>query len=311
LAVFRQTVQDSDELNRALLSCSQELTKAGYHAQVRVNEKTSLLFAMVNGRRAPLRRKNGEFVLEDAQPVAPGQPGAGQVRGQRLSSREVLSWVERAAGDFSPNVLLRPILQDTLLPTVAYVGGPAEAAYFAQAHTLYERMLRRMPVFVPRSSFTLVEPRVARLLRKYGLSLEDAFRGQQHLERAIATARLPRQLKLNLARAAKKMGDSLDGLSGGLEKLDPTLLGALANGRKKILYQLEKLKTKAARAEADRAEVARRHTRMLQSALYPHHALQERVISFLPFLGRYGRGILEQLIGLVMLRGGDHQVIHL
>jgi uncharacterized protein YllA (UPF0747 family) len=85
----------------------------------------------------------------------------------------------------------------------------------------------------------------------------------------------------------------------------------LANGRKKILYQLEKLKTKAARAEADRAEVARRHTRMLQSALYPHHALQERVISFLPFLGRYGREILEQLIGLVMLRGGDHQVIHL
>jgi len=296
LAVFRRTVEESSELNRALLARGQELEKAGYHAQVKVREQTSLLFAMVNGRRVPLRRKNGNFVLED---------------GLRLSPREVLDWMERATGDFSPNVLLRPILQDTLLPTVAYIGGPAEAAYFAQANTLYERLLKRMPVFFPRASFTLVEPRTERLLAKYGLSVEDAFRGPQRLERAIASARLPRGLKSSLARAEKKIGEALDTLGGGLEKLDPTLVGAVSTGRKKVLYQLEKLRHKAARAEASRAEIARRHARMLQCALYPHHALQERVINFLPFLGRYGKTLLEQLIEQVTLRGGDHQVIRL
>ncbi len=296
LAVFRRAVEESSELNRALLARSQELEKAGYHAQVRVTEQTSLLFAMVNGRRVPLRRKNGNFALED---------------GRRLSPREVLDWMDRDPGDFSPNVLLRPILEDTLLPTVAYIGGPAEAAYFAQCHTLYERILRRMPVFFPRASFTLVEPRIERLLRRYDLSLEDAFRGPQHLERAIASARLPRGLKSSLARAERKIGASLDGLGGGLEKLDPTLVGALATGRKKILYQLEKLRSKAARAEANRAEIAKRHARMLHCALYPHHVLQERVINFLPFLGTYGKALLEQLIEQVTLRGGDHQVIRL
>ncbi len=296
LTVFRRTLEDSSELNRALRARNQELEKAGYHAQVRVTEQTSLLFAVVNGQRVPLRRRNGDLVLKD---------------GQRLSSREVLEWMERAPGEFSPNVLLRPILQDTLLPTVAYVGGPAETAYFAQAHVLYERMLRRMPVFFPRASFTLVEPRIERLLRKYKLSFEDAFHGPHALERAIASARLPRGLNSSLVRTERNIGQALDKLGGGLEKLDPTLLGALATGRKKILYQFQKLRDKAARAEAERAEVARRHARTLQCALYPHHALQERVINFLPFLGRYGKGLLEQLIERVNLHAADHQIIRL
>ena len=116
------------ELKARLMARNRELEAAGYHAQVHLEEKTSLFFLLENGERVPLRRKDSEF---------------GELR-------------DRAA-EVSPNALLRPVVQDYLLPTVAYIGGPAELAYLAQSKVIYDRLLGRMPVVTSRSSFTLVE----------------------------------------------------------------------------------------------------------------------------------------------------------
>ena len=135
----RAAVEAAPELTERLLERNRELTAAGYHAQVHVEAATSLVFLLENGRRLALRRHNSEYVLN----------------GRRLTTAELAA----RATELSPNALLRPVVQDAILPTAAYVGGPAELAYLAQAEVIYRRLLGRMPVPFPRSGFTLLDER--------------------------------------------------------------------------------------------------------------------------------------------------------
>src|ERR1700757_3427051 len=108
--VYRRALEESQPLREKLLARSKDLENAGFHAQVKVTRESTLLFYNVDGRREPLRSRNGKFL-------------AGKLS---LSQDEVLSLLAKAPLDFTPNALFRPIIQDTLLPTIAYIGGPGE-----------------------------------------------------------------------------------------------------------------------------------------------------------------------------------------
>ena len=136
---------------------------------------------------------------------------------------------------FSPNALLRPLVQDTLLPTLAYVAGPSELAYLAQAQVLYEAFGRPQPVVFPRAAFTLVDHRIQRLLEKYHLSVEDVWLGEEHLGRKIAAAGLAEGWSERFSRRKTTWPDLLNRLRGDIERLDPTLLEALQHAQEKIL----------------------------------------------------------------------------
>ena len=164
--LYKKALDQHAALRRELLDRNKLLDRSGYHAQVKVTERSTLLFVNVEGKRQPLRVRNDGFVL-GAQTISPQQ-----VNDPRTSAPE----------SFSANVLLRPIVQDTLLPTAAYVAGPAEIAYSSrQASVVYHQLLGRMPVIMPRASITLVEPGVARLLRKYKLEFTDVLRGSRYV----------------------------------------------------------------------------------------------------------------------------------
>lgn len=294
--VFRRTLEEAEDLHAAVRARDRELEKAGYHAQVHLRDNATLLFMMVNGRRVPLRRRGSGFHL------------AGQGE-QSLS--ELLGALESAPGRFSANVLLRPIQQDWLLPTAACVAGPHEATYFAQASVLYEKLLGRMPVIVPRVSLTLVSPKVQRLLAKYKLSITDCWRAPQQLRLRVAEQRLPRGLLRNLEKTQAKVEKQLGETAEAVKQLDPTLAGAADTSRRKMLYQFEKLRRKAARAQAEREEIVGRHTELLCNWLHPERDLQERRLSFLTFAARYGRPLVERLLSEVKHPCPDHQVVFL
>ena len=159
--LYRAALERQSDLNPRLLARSRELESAGYHAQVKVTEDSVPLFLNLDGKRVPLRARNGDFAA-----------------GRRSFSFSALSELLAASPlDFSPNALLRPVVQDSLLSTAAYVAGPAEVAYFAQASVYYAALLGRMPVILPRASFTLVNAHTVRLLRKYDLQFSDLLRG--------------------------------------------------------------------------------------------------------------------------------------
>jgi len=270
------------ELKARLLERSQELMTAGYHAQVHLEAKTSLFFLLENGERVPLRRKDSEFAdLRDR------------------------------AADVSPNALLRPVVQDYLLPTVAYVGGPAELAYLAQSAVLYDRLLGRMPVAMSRAGFTLLEPRTRKLLERYGLTLPQIFDHPDTLKDRIAHTLVPDSVEQAFADTAAKVADQIERLRAELERFDPTLAAAFDKSRAKMVYQLEKSRRKAARETMRRDDRAQADASYLIGLLYPHRHLQERFYSILPFLAKHGLDLVDQLYDAVQLDCPDHRVFQI
>jgi bacillithiol synthase len=286
---------EHSELGTYLLEQSKRLEKLGYHAQVKVTDRSTLLFASVEGKRVALVRRGSGFL------AGTKEFGAGQLASE----------IESHPESFSPNALLRPVMQDTLLPTAAYIGGPAEIAYFAQNRVLYDRLLGRTPAILPRASFTIVEPVVQRLLKRYNLSIEDVFHGRQFLRGKMERQNLPRGLAARFTAEEKKLAKMLEALRKPIGKLDSTLVGALETAQRKMLYQFGKLRAKSGRAEGFRTGVLNRHEQSIRDSLYPQHGLQERSLNLLPLLARNGLDLLDAIEKKSGLDSAAHCVIRL
>jgi len=261
------------EMRAAIIARNQNLAAAGYHAQVKVDENFTGLF---------------EYRGRSRQPVRPNE------------LRNGTSW--------SPNVLLRPVVQDVLFPTVAYVGGPAEVAYFAQAAAVYETLGQKMPPVFPRISATLIEPRIARILEKYALQLEDVFRGRDYLQRKAVSA-------IGDDSAFQRVSGSIEAELNSLRPLlsaaDETLTGALETSRQKVLHQVESLHGKYVHAVSRRNELMERHLEAICNSLSPEKKQQERVLNVSSFIARYGAGVIARLLAILSLDTREHQVVEL
>lgn len=252
--LLQRTAELQGAITPALIARSKRLEQAGFHAQVKVTESATLLFGTENRRRTPIRQKGGEFILGETA----------------YSSAGFRDEIARDPLSFSPNALLRPVVQDTLLPTVAYVGGPAEVAYFAQSQVIYEALGVAMPVIVPRASFTLLEPHVERLVDRYKIRVKDhVLRGGQILRQQIERNSLPKGLDERFSVTAAELQKLLISLRKPIQKLDPTLAGATDTAARKISYQLEKLRRKVARARDFRDGVLSRHEQIIRESLSP------------------------------------------
>lgn len=291
--LFRRALESAEELGTLLLERNKQLTKAGYHAQVHVTDQSTLLFQRSEGQRTALRRQDGEFLLGDV----------------RLSLAELLAHLEQRPDDFSSNVLLRPVVQDTLLPTVAYVGGPAELAYFAQASALYHRLLGRMPVVYPRASFTLIDGAASELLARCQVTVPDVLAGPQVLREKMAQHFLPEDLAAAFAHDERRLQELLADLRERMEAFDHTLADAVDTAGRKMTYQLAKIKSKAGRAAGSRSERMEREATLLENLIYPRKMLQERVYSGVSFLAWFGPSLLDRLYEQISLHCGDHQVL--
>ena len=296
--MYRAAVERVAELDEALLARGTALEAAGYHQQVKVTPSSTLLFTLRNGARVPLhRRVNGnrstDFLIDE----------------ERLSQTELLTRVASSPQNFSGNALLRPVLQDYLLPTLAYIGGAAEVAYFAQVAVVYEALLGRVTPIVPRFSATVVEAKPKTLLERYGLRLPDLFSGPEALRELLASRTLPKELQLAFDQAESSLDKSLAVIREALAKLDPTLVDSATNAASKMQHQFSQLRSKAARAELRQTEVLTRKADFLSNLLYPNKALQEREIAGAYFVARYGMGFLREVYEAIRPDCLDHQII--
>jgi bacillithiol biosynthesis cysteine-adding enzyme BshC len=275
--MLRNAASLGQEFNKLLMQRNRELEAAGYHAQVHVDARTSLFFVLEGGKRIPVREI-------------------------RCSAQDL----ECRAHELSPNALLRPVVQDYLLPTAAYVGGPAELAYFAQSQVLYERLLGHMPRLISRSGFTLFDARSAKLMERYHLQLQDFFHGADLLRERIAAQLIPPALNEQFERATQSTSEMLEGLQTGVGSFDPTLRAALEKSQAKILYQLSKSRAKVAREMLRRDRRAADEAAYLYCGIFPHKHLQERFYGILPFLARHGLDLMDRLYTNVRLECPDH-----
>jgi bacillithiol biosynthesis cysteine-adding enzyme BshC len=280
--------QEAPALVEALVDRSAELEKNGYHAQVLVEKDAALLFLLSGHKRLSLRIKEGKFVSREGE----------------FTAQDLPALAER----LSPNALLRPVLQDYLLPTAAYVGGPAEIAYFAQGSVLYDALLGRMPVIYPRNSFTIFDQRAEKLMTRYHLRLPDVLDYQERVKSKIAARMVPKDLTLEFDQLQKTISNSFTKLKTDLHAFDPTLQSAAEKSSAKILYQLEKLQRKTAREALRRDEKASADTEYLMNLVFPHKHQQERLYSILPFLAKYGLDFPRTIYAQTQLSCPDHML---
>jgi bacillithiol biosynthesis cysteine-adding enzyme BshC len=285
--LMRQAVERMDELSDDLMLRSKALTDRGYHAQVLVDSKTSLAFLLQNGQRLALRRTADGFV-------------AGL---QKWTNAEL---ADRAA-HLSPNALLRPVIQDYLFPTAAYVGGPAELAYLAQSQVLYKKLLGRQPVAFPRAGFTLLDERSASRMKKYRLNPQDLLVREQIFQETVAARLVPASLKQSLEKTKAAVAAALDGFGDDLSHFDPSLVTALATSRRKIEYQVAKIIRKTGIQILAKDAQAQRDAKALSGLVYPDGHLQERLYSIVPFLAKYGPGLIDEIYSQVRVECPDHQ----
>ncbi len=299
--VYRKALEDRDALTEKLLQRSRELEGAGFDAQVKVSESSTLLFRFQDGLRQPIVAANG---------------GAGSAKfksgAASWTPEEALRLVDAEPENFSPNALLRPVVQDFLLPTAAFSAGPAEISYLAQSEVVYRHILGRMPVLLPRADFTVLDAKADKLLQKYQLCIENIWAGAQELRRRMELVSLPKTLADDFDRKKTLIETTLRELGEDIQKLDATLAGAVDTAREKMKFQLDKLREKTGRALDERAGVIGEHLEFLESLVYPNKALQARELCLLPFLAQWsldGLKELKDLAGSANLK--EHRIVRI
>ena len=297
--LYSEAARRAPEIATALEQRSAELERAGYHAQVLATANSFPLFLHdEEGRRhAVVRVANGKYKTKASE--------------QEYTADELARLAQEKPERFSPNVTLRAVVQDYLLPTIAYYGGAAEIAYFAQTAEVYRVLERPATPILPRSSLTMIEHHTGRLLRRYDLTLADFFEGLDPVIKRVVEEHLAADSAKLFADAEQNMNHELDRLRQELQSIDPTLASALETGRKKINYQLDGLKQRFVRAQMTRDEAAHRQLQRAFDQLYPNKDLQERHINITSLLARHGTYVIEWIFNAINLGSNEHQIVYL
>jgi len=297
--LYAEAAQRAPEIAAAIEKRSSDLESAGYHAQVLATSNSFPLFLHdeQGARHAVVRVENGKYKAKDVQ--------------QEYTAEELAALALEKPERFSPNVTLRAVVQDYLLPTIAYYGGAAEIAYFAQTAEVYRLLERPATPILPRSSLTMIERHTGRVLERYNLTLKDFFEGLDPVIKRVVEEVLGADTAKLFAKTEENINQELDSLREDLESIDPTLAGALETGRKKINYQLEGLRTRFVRAQMGRDEAAHRQLQRAFDQLYPNKDLQERHINITSLLARHGTYVIEWIFNAINLGSSEHQIVKL
>ncbi len=282
---LRSAIERASEIEAALLSRTSELESAGYHAQVLVKPGSSMLFLIdgETGIRHILRHASA-----DVWKAGPGT----------FSTADLLAILDAAPERISPNALLRPIFQDTMLPTAAYIGGPAEIAYFAQSEVIYRTVLGRLTPVLPRFSATLIEPAIATIMAADEVTLEAVFASKtvDELALRLGARAMPIECKRKIAAVGNAMDEELLVLTDYLAALDASLGRSALVSASKMRYQMNRLRRMAASFEVQKQASLSKHAEAMVLHLFPSSHPQERLIGGIHFLAISGEGLIDQLV---------------
>ena len=277
----------------ALAARAGEVMRSRGHAPQVTPQPDSLALFYLDGERRPIRRQADGFAAGDATFTAAALADEATSRPQR----------------FSPNVLLRPIVQDTLFPTVCYVAGPSELAYLGQLREVYAHFDVPMPLIHPRASATLVDSATQRFFRKYNVSLQDLQQQDESALNRLLQSQIPHTVDEALAEAEASIHRSMQHVIEVIPAIDPTLAGAARTTLGKMEHELKGLKGKMIQAAKKRDETLRRQFVRAQAQTFPHGHPQERVLGGVHFLNLYGPALVERLMAELPLDLGRHWVL--
>lgn len=290
--VFARELAAAGRTASLAADAGQVLAARGHAPQVAPQRDSLSLFSLDGGRHQ-IRRQDDQYLV-----------------GDRLFSIDALARQAAERPDsLSPNVLLRPIVQDTLFPTICYVAGPSELAYLGQLRGVYEHFGVPMPLMFPRATATLLDSAATRFLRKYGLALEDLQPQDESVLNRLLESQLPGSVEAALRDAADQIQQSMAQVTATLPAVDPTLEGAAKTTRAKMEHELHALHNKVIQASKRRHDTLRRQFVRAQAQAFPHGHPQERTLGMIYFVARYGTGLVDRLAESLPLDMGHHWIM--
>jgi bacillithiol biosynthesis cysteine-adding enzyme BshC len=269
-----------------------DLTARGYHAQVHQHDDGVALFHLEGGRRA-IRQLDGGFLVGD----------------QEYPAAALLQQASEQPAGFSPNVLLRPVVQDTLFPTVCYVAGPNELAYLGQLRGVYEHFGVPMPLMYPRATATILDAPALRFLTKYKLPLEALQAQDEAALNELLKTQIPAVVEESFTEAGRTIEAQMARVIDAMPALDPTLEGAARSTLERMQRDLQTLHGKMIQAAKRRDETLRRQFIHARALAFPGGHAQERTIGFVSFLSHYGPALVERLDEELPLDLGRHWIV--
>jgi bacillithiol synthase len=290
--VFAREIANAGTTAHLAARAGQALAARGYHAQVTPVDGSLSLFYLNGGREAIKFQGATAFVGPRETPL--------------------LALVEEARtrpAHFSPNVLLRPIVQDTIFPTICYIAGPNELAYLGQLREVYDHFGVPMPLMYQRATATVVDSATTRFLGKYGVALETLQRQDESVLNQLLEEQLPPSVEQALTDAADLVRQTMAAVAAAVPQIDPTLEGAVRSTESRMEHDLRTLHGKVIQAAKRRDETLRRQFQRAQLQAFPHGHPQEREVGLIWFLNRYGPAVVDRLLESLPLDMGRHWVL--
>ena len=290
--IFARELETAGRTPELAARAGEQLAVRGHQPQVTPQLDSVSLFHM-DGARLPIKRHGDGFTVGDTT-----------VRREDLLA-EARTFPER----FSPNVLLRAIVQDRLFPTIAYVPGPSELAYLGQLRGVYEHFGVPMPLLHPRATATLIDSGAARFLQRYDMPVEALQPQDESALNRLLQTQLPKSVEQAMQDAEQAMHRGMERVIDALPAVDPTLSGAARTTLGKMEHELRALHQKMIHAAKRRDETLRRQFTRAQSQLFPHGHPQERTLGVVFFLNRYGPALIDRLIDDLPIDLGYHWIL--
>lgn len=290
--LFAREIAEPGVTAQLAAEAGQRLVAAGYHSQVEPAGGAISLFYLNAGREA--MRGVGDRVTIGAR---------------ETTAAALADEARRTPEHFSPNVLLRPLVQDTIFPTICYVAGPNELAYLGQLRGVYEHFGVPMPLMYQRATATLVDSATLRFLTKYELPLEALQPQDESALNQLLQQQLPPTVEQALAAVASLLDERMAAVAGAVPQIDPTLEGTVRSTLGRMQHDLHTLHNKVIQAAKRKDETLRRQFQRAQALAFPHGHPQEREIGFVWLLNRYGPALVDRLLEDLPLSMGQHSIL--
>jgi bacillithiol synthase len=290
--LFAHEIEHAGETSRLAAAAGAALEAREYHVQATPQEDSLALFHL-NAGRQPIRRQGDGFLVGD----------------RSESKAALLDRVRRAPEEFSPNVLLRPLVQDTLFPTVCYVAGPNELAYLGQLRRVYDAFTIPMPLIQQRTTATIVDSNAMKFLTRYNVALESLRAEDESVLNSVLEAQLPPSVDASLDDAFRSVEQRMDRIAQEVTLIDPTLEGAARSTLTRMQDDLKKLHGKIIQAAKRKDDTLRRQFHHAKSQAFPGGEPQERAVGFIYFLNKYGPALVDRLGDQIPLESGTHWVL--
>jgi bacillithiol biosynthesis cysteine-adding enzyme BshC len=292
--VFLRELESPGRTAALATSGGEKLAALAHQPQVAPQADSISLFHL-NGARQPIKRDGDHCMIGET----------------RVTMESLVEQARTNPERFSPNVVVRPIVQDTLFPTVCYVSGPSELAYLGQLRDVYDHFGIPMPLIYPRVSATLIDGAAARFLARYNVHLDELRSRNESALNHLLQAQLPPEIEHALKNAEETLQSALQRVIEAMPALDPTLAGAAKTTMGKMEHDLKSLQGKVIQAAKRRDETLRRQFTRAQAQIFPLGHPQERTLTLVYFINRYGPGLVDTLLRTLPLELGKHWVVTL